>query len=97
MVSGKYNEAYALLSPACKSELSQQALAEHYQEMVEYFSEEGPCEVTVMEPPVVTELAEDKVLVYVPILSNNDFGESEALSLVIDASGAVCDIEFGRP
>ena len=97
IVEGKYDEAYDLLDPSVTSELTKGEMIETYEDMIEYFTEEGPCEISVVEPPIITDLEEGLKLVYVPIQSNNEFGESEAISLTFDTAGTICDIEFGRP
>lgn len=53
--------------------------------------------VSMHGPSVTTDLGDGLVLVYVPIESNNEFDEAEALSLTFDRSKKIIEIEFGRP
>ena len=96
IVSGDYDRAYDFFSQDLKESLTKDDLISSYEEMVEYFTEEGPCNITAIEP-LTTDLGEGLILVYVPIESNNKFNESEALSLTFDSNKKVTEIEFGRP
>jgi hypothetical protein len=95
VVSGQFAEAQKMLGGEAREVWTQEGIQEAYSDMVEYFN---GAEVKV-EEGWNDEFAETKLdegtLLYVPIISAE--GDSEAISVVIDESGAIVDLEFGRP
>lgn len=92
-----YDKAYSYIDSALANQLTKDEMIESFLDMIEYFTEEGPCNITVEEPPVIADLGDRRKMVYVPIVSNNEFGESEALSIVFNTEGKIVELEFGRP
>ena len=95
VVSGQFAEAQKMLGGEAKEAWTSEAIQEAYSEMVEYFDgAEAKVEEGWSDEFAETKLDEGTLL-YVPIVSAE--GDSEAISVVIDDSGAIVDIEFGRP
>ena len=95
IVSGQFEEAQKMLGGEAKEVWTPEALQEAYTDMVEYFDgAEARVEVGWNDEFAETKIDEGTLL-YVPIFSAE--GESEAISVVVDDSGKIIEIEFGRP
>jgi hypothetical protein len=92
-----YDKAYSYFVAELASEMSRDEMIESFLDMVDYFSDEGPCNIKVEYPEIVTDLEEGNKMVYVPVVSDNEFGEAEGLSIVFNVEGKIVELEFGRP
>ena len=95
VVAGSYEDAFEMLSGEAREIWSASSLKESYLDMIEYFEGEAAQVLTEFDDEFGMTPLEDGTLLYVPV--NTESGLSEAISGVIDASGGITEVEFGRP
>ena len=95
VVAGNYKEAHEMLSDVAKSEWTPNAIKEEFEAMYEDLSESKPFVITDWNDENGETDLDNGTLLYVPIDSED--GWSEAISIIINSSNQIIEIEFGRP
>ena len=93
IVAGQYIEACEMLAEPAASKWDADSLKAEYQEMIEYFEGSAPEVITNWDELEDIQL-DHGVMIYVPVESDEG---GEAITTVIDKSGKIIEVEFGRP
>ena len=95
IVSGRYEEAFKMLSGGARDAWSPESLKSAYKQMVEYFEDSKPKVASEFDDEFGQIALDEGTLVYVPIFCEEGF--SEAISVMLDPNQKIVSVEFGRP
>ncbi|NVK89573.1 MAG: hypothetical protein HWE13_15655 [Gammaproteobacteria bacterium] len=97
IISQNFAQAYRLLAADAQDDFTLDSFQQAYQEMVAYFYEDGAKVNITLGEVILEDLGDDEVSAFVPVLSNNQHDEFEALTMLINSDFDIIEFDFGRP